>query len=170
MTERKPLSTLEDYAIRSSHGSRCASVILEMDGKTPKWNPLFADCMACLGVAPRGGLVLHAPNERESGKKCWGDKIQSSSQGSTLAIVIISMSRPDFGVIGSTRRSTAPPCAFPWICGSRRISGPCLKTSQSFALVQKNGIRELGWLHLLRWGSLWLTFRGKSRRGCGSGT
>jgi hypothetical protein len=29
------------------------SVILEMDGKTPKWNPIFADFMACIGVAAR---------------------------------------------------------------------------------------------------------------------
>jgi transposase len=32
---------------------RMKSVFLEMDGKTPKWNPVFADFMACLGVAPR---------------------------------------------------------------------------------------------------------------------
>jgi transposase len=32
---------------------RMKSVFLEMDGNTPKWNPLFADFMACLGVAPR---------------------------------------------------------------------------------------------------------------------
>lgn len=32
---------------------RMKSVFLEMDGKTPKWNPLFADFMAALGVAPR---------------------------------------------------------------------------------------------------------------------
>ena len=32
---------------------RMKSVFLEMDGPTPKWNPLFADFMACLGIAPR---------------------------------------------------------------------------------------------------------------------
>jgi len=32
---------------------RMKSVILEMDGKTPKWNPLFADFVAAMGVAPR---------------------------------------------------------------------------------------------------------------------
>ena len=32
---------------------RMKSVLLEMDGKTPKWNPLFADFMASIGVAPR---------------------------------------------------------------------------------------------------------------------
>lgn len=31
---------------------RMKSVFLEMDGPTPKWNPLFADFMACIGVAP----------------------------------------------------------------------------------------------------------------------
>jgi hypothetical protein len=29
------------------------SVILHMDGKIPKWNPVFADFMASIGVAPR---------------------------------------------------------------------------------------------------------------------
>jgi transposase len=32
---------------------RMKSVILEMDGKTPKWNPLFADFVAAMGIAPR---------------------------------------------------------------------------------------------------------------------
>jgi transposase len=32
---------------------RMKSVFLEMDGNSPKWNPLFADFMASLGVAPR---------------------------------------------------------------------------------------------------------------------
>ncbi|HZU00347.1 MAG TPA: IS21 family transposase [Ktedonobacteraceae bacterium] len=32
---------------------RMKSVFLEMDGNSPKWNPLFADFMACIGVAPR---------------------------------------------------------------------------------------------------------------------
>lgn len=32
---------------------RMKSVILEMDGKTPKWNALFADFVAAMGVAPR---------------------------------------------------------------------------------------------------------------------
>lgn len=32
---------------------RMKSVFLEMDGKVAKWNPVFADFMACLGVAPR---------------------------------------------------------------------------------------------------------------------
>ncbi len=32
---------------------RMKSVFLDMDGKTPIWNPLFADFMASLGVAPR---------------------------------------------------------------------------------------------------------------------
>jgi transposase len=32
---------------------RMKSVILEMDGNTPKWNPVFSDFMASIGVAPR---------------------------------------------------------------------------------------------------------------------
>src|SRR2546421_74593 len=32
---------------------RMKSVFLDMDGKTPIWNPIFADFAACLGVAPR---------------------------------------------------------------------------------------------------------------------
>ncbi len=32
---------------------RMKSVFLDMDGKTPIWNPLFADFMASLGVSPR---------------------------------------------------------------------------------------------------------------------
>jgi len=32
---------------------RMKSVFLEMEDKTPKWNPLFSDFMACLGVSPR---------------------------------------------------------------------------------------------------------------------
>ena len=38
---------------RAALTDRMKSVILEMDGKTPKWNPLFADFMACIGVAAR---------------------------------------------------------------------------------------------------------------------
>ena len=32
---------------------RMKSVFLEMDGTTPKWNPLYSDFMASIGVAPR---------------------------------------------------------------------------------------------------------------------
>jgi len=32
---------------------RMKSVILEMDGKVPKWNPVFSDFMASIGMAPR---------------------------------------------------------------------------------------------------------------------
>jgi transposase len=32
---------------------RMKSVFLDMDGKTPIWNPVFADFAACLGIAPR---------------------------------------------------------------------------------------------------------------------
>jgi len=32
---------------------RMKSVLLEMEGKEPRWNPLFADFMASIGVAPR---------------------------------------------------------------------------------------------------------------------
>jgi transposase len=32
---------------------RMKSVFLEMEDDVPKWNPIFADFMACLGVAPR---------------------------------------------------------------------------------------------------------------------
>jgi len=32
---------------------RMKSVLLEMEGKTPRWNPRFADFMASIGVAPR---------------------------------------------------------------------------------------------------------------------
>ena len=32
---------------------RMKSVLLEMEGTTPKWNPLFSDFMASLGVSPR---------------------------------------------------------------------------------------------------------------------
>ena len=32
---------------------RMKSVLLEMENKVPRWNPLFADFMAFIGVAPR---------------------------------------------------------------------------------------------------------------------
>src|SRR5258707_7906164 len=32
---------------------RMKSVLLEMEDKVPRWNPLFADFMASIGVAPR---------------------------------------------------------------------------------------------------------------------
>ncbi len=32
---------------------RMKSVLVEMEEKKPRWNPLFADFMACIGVAPR---------------------------------------------------------------------------------------------------------------------
>src|SRR5947209_11252225 len=36
---------------------RMKSVLLEMVDKVARWNPLFADFMASIGVAPRGGLA-----------------------------------------------------------------------------------------------------------------
>src|SRR2546422_8709632 len=36
---------------------RMKSVLLEMEDKVARWNPLFADFMASIGVAPRGGLA-----------------------------------------------------------------------------------------------------------------
>ena len=44
---------------------RMKSVFLEMQDKTPKWNPVFSDFMACLGVAPR---VCKARTPQTKGK------------------------------------------------------------------------------------------------------
>ncbi len=38
---------------RAALTDRMKSVFLEMDGNTPKWNPVYADFMATLGVSPR---------------------------------------------------------------------------------------------------------------------
>jgi transposase len=40
-------------------------LLLEMEGKVPRWNPLFADCMASIGVAPR---VCRAYTPQTKGK------------------------------------------------------------------------------------------------------
>ena len=44
---------------------RMKTVLLEMDGTTPLWNPLFADFMAAIGVAPR---VCRAYTPQTKGK------------------------------------------------------------------------------------------------------
>src|SRR5205814_631192 len=44
---------------------RMKSVFLDMDGKTPIWNPIFADFAACLGFAPR---VCKARKPQTKGK------------------------------------------------------------------------------------------------------
>src|SRR6266699_1653517 len=44
---------------------RMKSVFLdELDDQTPRWNPVFANFMATLGVAPRGGLAEKTSDER----------------------------------------------------------------------------------------------------------
>ena len=43
---------------------RMKSVFLdELDDQTPRWNPVFANFMATLGVAPRGGLAEKTSDE-----------------------------------------------------------------------------------------------------------
>jgi transposase len=44
---------------------RMKSVFLEMEDKTPRWNPVFSDFMACLGIAPR---VCKARTPQTKGK------------------------------------------------------------------------------------------------------
>src|SRR2546430_16446711 len=44
---------------------RMKSVLLEMEDKVPRWNPLFADFMASIGVAPR---VCKARTPQTKGK------------------------------------------------------------------------------------------------------
>jgi transposase len=44
---------------------RMKTVLLEMDGTTPVWNSVFADCMAAIGVAPR---VCRAYTPQTKGK------------------------------------------------------------------------------------------------------
>ena len=42
-----------DGLLKAALTDRMKSVFLEMDGTTPKWNPLYSDFMASIGVAPR---------------------------------------------------------------------------------------------------------------------
>src|SRR5260370_17129525 len=44
---------------------RMKSVLLKMEGKIPRWNPLFADFMASIGVSPR---VCKASTPQTKGK------------------------------------------------------------------------------------------------------
>lgn len=50
---------------RAALTDRMKSVILEMDGKIAKWNPVFSDFMASIGVAPR---VCRAYTPQTKGK------------------------------------------------------------------------------------------------------
>jgi len=132
-------------------------VFLDMDGKTPIWNPRFADFMAALGVSPRVcrpfkpqtkgkversvGVIKHGfwPGVRFTDSddltgqaKRWCDRLNRDP-------------------------CIAPPAKDPLICGWKRIWPLCPKRLPGNALAQRNGIRQLGWLYLVRWSLLWLT-------------
>jgi len=67
-------------AVLTDRTDRMKSVLLEKEVKAPRWNPLFADFVASLGIAPRacklyvpqikgkvGPLDKHEPIERGAG-------------------------------------------------------------------------------------------------------
>jgi hypothetical protein len=145
---------------------RMKSVFLDMDGKTPIWNPLFADFMASLGVSPRvcrpfkpqtKGKVERSVGVIKNGfwpgvhftdidhlngqAKLWCDRLNQKVHRTTRKVPM------DMWV---EENLTPLPNEFAW---------------ERFGA--EDGISQLGWLHLVRWGLLRLT-SGPTGSWCGS--
>jgi transposase len=134
---------------------RMKSVLLEMDGKTPRWNAMFSDFIASIGVAPRV-CKAYTPQTKGKVERSVGFVKQSLWAGITFTDVddLNHQARAWCERInGRVHRTThqrpidrlsqeplAPfPLAFAW---------------ERFATEERP--RELGWLSVLRWSLVWL--------------
>jgi hypothetical protein len=145
------------------------SVLLEMDGKIPKWNPVFSDFMASIGMAPR---VCKAYTPQTKGKV---ERSISFVKQSFWAGV-------HFTDIDDLNRQASAWCERinarvhrttherPL---DRREREPLSPLPQAFAwerFATEERTRELGWLPVLRWGSLWFAIGATSGRNSGPGS
>jgi transposase len=148
---------------------RMKSVLLEMEEKQPRWNALFADFMASIGVAPRV-CKAYTPQtkgkiERTIGfvKKNFWPGVSFTDIDDLNRQATAWCERINNRIHGTTheRRSRAPragtPCAF--------APGVCLGT-----LCHRRAQSGLGWLPLLRWRVVRLACLPSARRCRGPGT
>ncbi|SRR5260221_3386343 len=147
---------------------RMKSVLLEMEDKVPRWNPLFADFMASIGVAPR---VCKAFTPQTKGKieRTVGVVKQSFWAGVSFTNVDdlnrqahIWCERINSRVHRTTheRERRAPRAGAALAVACRLCLGTlCYRRAQS----------ELGWLSVLRWGLVWAPFFASCGRNGGPG-
>jgi hypothetical protein len=133
---------------------RMKSVLLEMEDKVPRWHPLFADFMASIGVAPR---VCKAYTPQTKGKVERSVGFFKHSYWAGVSFTDLDdlnrqahawCERANMRVHRTTherprerreQEELSPlPAAFAW---------------ERFA--SEDGIRQLGWLLVLRWSALW---------------
>ncbi len=142
---------------RAALTDRMKSVFLEMEDDEPKWNPLFADFMTTLGIAPRV-CKPYKPQTKGKVERSVGVIKKGFGQESVLPILIISTSKRKPGVIDSTRKCIAPPDESPWICGSKNTSRPCPATVAGIALGPRNA-RSVGMASFPTMGSFMVCHR-----------
>ena len=142
---------------------RMKSVFLQMDGTTPIWNPVFADFAACLGMAARvckprkpqtkgkiersvgiikdgfwPGVRFTDSDDLNEQARAWCDRLNQKVHRTTQCVP---MDR--------------------WIEEQLRP----LPTDYAWERFgAEDGIRQLGWLPVLRWGALWITGRATGGR------
>ena len=126
---------------------RMKSVFLEMDGKIAKWNPVFADFMASIGVSPR---VCKAYTPQTKGKVKERLKLskKASGLGCVLQILMISMSKHACGGSSQPTCSSYHPENPDGFVGGRTAA----TFAQSICLGTfwgRRTARELGWVYLL---------------------
>ncbi|MFL5657081.1 MAG: IS21 family transposase [Ktedonobacteraceae bacterium] len=147
---------------------RMKSVLLEMEGKVPRWNPLFADFMASIGVAPR---VCKAFTPQTKGKveRTVGVVKQSFWAGVSFSDVD-DLNRQAHAwcerINARVHRTTHERPR------ERREREPLAPLPTAFAwerFATEDGIRQLGWLPLLRWRLVRAAVFAAGGRKCGAG-
>jgi transposase len=127
--------------------------LLEMEDKTPKWNPVFSDFMACLGIAPR---VCKARTPQTKGKIERSVGIIKGGFWPGVRFTDIdelnAQARLWCDRLNQRVHRTAPGAAGP--LGPRGVSSFASRRGVE-ALWQRGTPRQLGWLHLLRRGLVW---------------
>jgi transposase len=154
---------------------RMKSVLVEMEEKKPRWNPLFADFMASIGVAPRV-CKAYTPQTKGKVERTVGFAKHSYWAGVSFTDIDdlnrqahIWCERINLRVHRTTHERPR----------DRREREPLAALPQAFAwerFATEDGIRQLGWVRVLRWGLVWLAhtrrrwpeawFRSVSDMGC----
>src|SRR5205823_1261900 len=148
---------------------RMKSVLLvEMENKVPRWNPLFADFMASIGVAPRV-CKAYTPQTKGKIERTIGFVKKNFWPGASFTDIedlnrqaTAWCERINSRIHGTTheRRSRAPRAGTP----GAFAPGVCLGT-----LCHRRAQSRLGWLLLLRWRVVRLAFFPSTRRKRGPG-
>src|SRR5260370_1663690 len=139
---------------KATLADRMKSVLVDMEENQPRWNALFADFMASIGVAPRV-CKAYTPQtkgkiERTIGfvKKNFWPGVSFPEIDDLNRQAASWCERINSRVHGTTheRRSRAPRAG----TACSLASGVCLGT-----LCHRGAQSPLGWLPLLRWGVRW---------------